>query len=331
VPVIDLHAHSIVQATLQRMAEDHPNEAPKLEQENGKQVIRQAGTGSQSVPKGLFETEIRLADMDKQGVDIQVLSLPTSQLNYHLDGKVGADFARIQNDAFVATAAQHGDRIAIFGQLPLQDPEASLAEIERLKTYPAIRGINIGTNVKGANLDDPSLEPVWESLEAADLPVWVHPDHRSLGHLDRIKKYYMQNNIGNPLDTTIAIASVIHGGILERYPNLRFGFSHGGGFAPYQIRRWDFGWERHAAAREHIPNPPSAYFEKLFFDTLVQDSSLRMLTAHVGWDQIVVGSDYPMSMGSDDPIKIVRELKLPKSDERKVLSGNAERFMRKVG
>jgi aminocarboxymuconate-semialdehyde decarboxylase len=312
------------------MAKAHPDHAPKLEETGGQRVLHQIGAGSQKIPAGLFEADQRIADMDRQGIDIQVVSLLTSQFAYHLEGHVGAAFARIHNDAFIEVAGQHPERLAVFAHLPLQDVDASLAEIERLKRFPAIRGVNIGTNVRGTNLDDPSLEPIWGALEAADLPVWVHPDHRSLGKLDRIRKYYLQNNIGNPLDTTIAIAIVIHGGILERHPKLRFGFSHGGGFAPYQIKRWDAGWERHAAASEHIPNPPSTYFERLFFDTLAHDTSLRMLTTHVGWDQIVVGSDYPMSMGTDDPLAVVHELRLPKSDERKVLSGNAERFLRKV-
>jgi aminocarboxymuconate-semialdehyde decarboxylase len=312
------------------MTAAHPGHAPRFEEKDGKRVLRQVGAGTQTIPTGLFEADRRIADMDRQGIDTQVVSLLTSQFAYHLDGDIGAAFARIHNDAFVELAEQHPQRLAVFAHLPLQDAAASVAEIERIKRIPAIRGVNIGTNVRGTNLDDPSLEPVWSALEAADLPVWVHPDHRALSKLDRIQKYYLQNNIGNPLDTTIAIAIVIHGGILERHPKLRFGFSHGGGFAAYQIKRWDAGWERHAAAREHIPNPPSTYFERLFFDTIVHDTSLRMLTTLVGWDQIVVGSDYPMSMGTDDPLAVVRDLSLPKSDERKVLGENAERFMRKV-
>jgi len=314
------------------MAEAHPDLAPKLEETDGRRVVRQIGGASQQIPKGLFEVEERTAAMDRQGVDIQVLSLLTSQFRYDLDADVAADFTRIHNDAFVEFASQNHGRFAVLAHLPLQNVEASLAEIGRVVGFDEVRGVVIGTNIVGKNLDDPSLEPVWGALEASDLPVWVHPDHRSLGKLDRINKYNFQNNIGNPLDTTIAIGVIIHGGILERHPKLRFGFSHGGGFAPYQIRRWDVGWERKAATREHISCPPSTYFERMFFDTLTFDPvTLSMLAAQVGWDQIVVGSDYPMGMMSEEPVQIVRDARLPKSVESRVLGANAERFMRKVG
>jgi aminocarboxymuconate-semialdehyde decarboxylase len=330
VTVFDLHAHSIVPTALPRMVAAHPEFAPILEENGSERILKQKSGGVQKIPPGLFEPEIRIAAMEGQGVDMQVLSLLTSQLNYDLDPEVGTAFASIQNDSLIELATEMPDRFAVFAHLPLQDVQGSLAEIKRLTGFPCVRGVYIATNVRGENLDLPALEPIWAALEAADLPIWVHPDHRSLKNLKRIQDYYLQNNIGNPLDTTIAIAIVIHSGILERYPRLRFGFSHGGGFAAYQIRRWDDGWEKHAVARRFISRPPSSYFENLYFDTLAHEASLRLLAQHVGWGQIVVGSDYPMSMGTDDPLFVVRALQLPKADERRVLSENAEKFMRKV-
>jgi aminocarboxymuconate-semialdehyde decarboxylase len=127
----------------------------------------------------------------------------------------------------LGSADAHPERFHVFPTLPLQDIDAAITEIERVAAHPLVRGVEIGSNVNGTNLDDLTLEPLWEALEARDLPVWVHPDQRAIAGADRIKPYYLQNFIGIPLESTIAIASLIFGGVVRRHPGLRFGFVHG--------------------------------------------------------------------------------------------------------
>jgi aminocarboxymuconate-semialdehyde decarboxylase len=280
----------------------------------------------------MFDPALRLADMDRQRVDVQLLSVPPPNFHYHVPADVGGAFAAAQNDAMLRLAEKHPDRFAVFATLPLQSPEAAVAETARMAVHGRVRGAEIGTNVQGRNLDDPALEPVWTALEEADLPVWIHPDQRDIAGADRLAQYYLVNLIGNPLESTIAMASLIFGGVVERHPGLRFGFVHGGGFTPYQIGRWDHGWGCRPEPRSVIADvPPSEHFGRFFFDSLTHDAlSLELLGRRVGWDHVVVGSDYPFDMGSDEPVTAVEKVDLTPQQRRSVLERNAERFLRPV-
>lgn len=314
------------------MREAHPDAGAELtEREDGYYLNYPGRAPLGPVPRSMFEVELRLADMDSMRVERQVLAVPPPQFNYHVDRKVGIDFARIQNDSALELSARYPTRFHIFATLPLQDPLAAVQELRRVAAHPRVRGVEIGTNVNGVNLDAAELEPVWSELEAANLPVWVHPDQRAIAGADRLQSYYLVNLIGNPLESTIALACLIFGGVLERHPKLRFGFVHGGGFAPYQTGRWDHGWECRDEPRAHTPKPPTSYVRRLFFDSLTHDRvSLELLGKRVGWQQVVLGSDYPFDMASADPVGAVEEIGLDNGDEAGVLGGNGERFLRPV-
>lgn len=188
-------------------------------------------------------------------VDRQVVAIPPPQFFYHVPSGAGAEFARIQNDAANRLSDSCPDRIHVFATLPLQDSGAAVGEIERIGGVSRVRGVQIGTNVAGMDLDAREVDPVWSALAAAGLPVWLHPDQRSIAGADRLARYYLVNLIGNPLASTIAIARLIFGGVLDRHPALRFGFVHGGGFAPYQTGRWDHGWDVRSEPREFLTSP----------------------------------------------------------------------------
>ena len=327
---VDVHAHLILRDALDAMRAAHPDAGPVLLQEGGHYKLQYPGREPLGpVAPGMFDVDLRLADMDARGVDIQVLAVPPPQFHYHADRSAGIDFARIQNDAALELSDQYPDRFHVFPTLPLQDIEAAVAELERVSAHPRVRGVEIGTNVDGTDLDAAALEPIWQALSDAELPVWVHPDQRAIAGAERLTRYYLQNLIGNPLESTIAIACLIFGGVLERHPALRFGFVHGGGLAPYQTGRWDHGWGCRAEPRVVIDVPPTTYFKRMFFDSLTHDrDALEFLARRVGWQQIVLGSDYPFDMASQDPVGAVREVGLPQADEDAVLWGNAERFLR---
>ena len=330
--VTDLHAHMIVLDALTELRATHPEHTPRHEvRDSGHFLVYPGSPQMGPVPPAMFDLTARLADMDAAGVDRQIIAVPPPQLLYHLEPEVGADFARVQNDAAIAVTEQHPNRMHIFATLPLRHPDAAVKEIDRVASSPRVRGVQIGTNVAGANLDDPALEPVWRALVEAGLPVWVHPDQRTVAGADRLRSYYLGNLIGNPHETTLAIASVIFGGVLDRHPTLRVGWVHGGGFAPYQLGRWDHGWRCRAEARAVIGQPPSSYFGRMYFDSLTHDrDSLAFLGQRVGWRNVVLGSDHPFDMADSQPVARVRALDLSESDERAVLAGNAEAFLRPV-
>lgn len=328
---IDLHAHAIVPESQAALAAAHPDRAPRLVERADGFVMEIPGRPPMGpMPRGMVDPVERIAAMDRQGIDVQVLAVPPPGFGYEVTGQAGVDFASVQNDGLVAMAAAHAGRFAVLGTLPLQQPEAAAAEVERIAAMPTVRGVEIGTNVNGALLDDRTLDPVWSALESAGLPVWVHPDQRTIAGADRLSRYYLQNLIGNPLETTIAIAALVFGGVLERHPGLRFGFVHGGGFVPYQLARWDHGWRVRTEPRSVTDStPPSEYVGRMFFDSLTHDVlALELLGRRFGWDHVVIGTDYPFDMGEDDPVAKLCSLGLSAEQLDGVLGGNAETFLR---
>jgi aminocarboxymuconate-semialdehyde decarboxylase len=331
---IDIHAHAIVPDALEEMAAAHPDHGPELFEDGGKRYLRYPGRERLGpLPEAIFEPDIRLADMDRQRVDLQVIAIPPPNFHYHVPAGIGAVFARIQNDALIALSDKEPDRFHVFATLPLQDIEASLTEIERVATFPRVRGVQLGSNIDGTHVDHPSLNPVWAALERGDLPVWFHSDQRSIAGADRLGTYYLQNLIGIPLESTIAAAKLIFGGVLDRHPDLRVGFTHGGGFAPYQIGRWEHGWSVRPEPKVNIDSSgPRAYFATLYFDSLTHDPiSLEMLGKRMGWDHIMLGSDYPFDMASTDPVGALEAVEIGDDHRALVLQGNAERFLRPLG
>jgi aminocarboxymuconate-semialdehyde decarboxylase len=331
---IDIHAHAIVPDALEEMAATHPDHGPELFEDGGRRYLRYPGRERLGpLPEAIFEPDIRLADMDRQRVDLQVIAIPPPNFHYHVPAGVGADFARIQNDALLRLSDKEPARFHVFATLPLQDIEASLAEIERVAGLERVRGVQIGSNIDGTDVDEPSLEPVWVELERLDLPVWFHSDQRSIAGADRMKTYYLQNLIGIPLESTIAAAKLIFGGVLDRHPDLRVGFTHGGGFAPYQVGRWEHGWSVRPEPKVNIDSAgPRHFFATLYFDSLTHDAiALEMLGKRMGWDHVMLGSDYPFDMASTDPVGALEAVEMSDDERALVLQGNAERFLRPLG
>jgi aminocarboxymuconate-semialdehyde decarboxylase len=330
-PTIDLHAHAIVPQALSEMAAAHPDYGPALVEEDGRSYLRYPGRERLGpLPHAIFDPGLRLADMDGQRVDVQVIAIPPPNFHYHIPMAVGSDFARIQNDALITLSDSQPDRFHVFGTLPLQDIRASLTEIDRIAGYKRMRGVQIGSNVDGVDLDDARFESIWTDLEVRDLPVWIHPDQRSIAGADRMGSYYLQNMVGLPLESTIAATKLIFGGVLERHPGLRFGFVHGGGFTPYQVGRLDHGWKvRSEPKRITATTPPGQHFRTMFFDSLTHDAlSLELLGRRVGWDHVVLGSDYPFDMASTDPVGGVEAVELSEAERKAVLEENANTFLR---
>ncbi|MGH8949776.1 MAG: amidohydrolase family protein, partial [Acidimicrobiia bacterium] len=167
-------------------------------------------------------------------------------------------------------------------------------------------------------------------LEQRSLAVWFHSDQRSIAGADRMSSYYLQNLIGIPLESTIAAAKLIFGGVLDRHPDLRIGFTHGGGFSPYQIGRWEHGWRVRPEPKVNIADTgPRQFFGMMYFDSLTHDPlSLEMLGRRMGWDHVLLGSDYPFDMASTDPVSSVEAVEMSDDDRDRVLKQNAERFLR---
>lgn len=316
--VIDAHAHLISIDAVNTLRAELPGHAPTfVDREGGRYLEYPTGRVSGPLPPGMFDPDVRLADMDRVGVDIQVLSPNPPQFGYALGEAQSVLHAAVVNDATIATAEKTPERFLALLTLPMPYTDAALTELERVGDATSVRGVELGANVAGENLDAPEFEPLWTELERRQMFVLVHS---SPADAASYKRHFLRNLVGNPADSTLAVASLIFGGVAERHPDLVFCFVHGGGFAPYQIGRWDRGWALRADLRAGIPRPPSDYLRGFYFDSLTHDAdSLRFLGARVGWDHVVLGSDYCFDMASDDPVSDVRQLSLAADDQSAVL------------
>ncbi len=323
---IDAHAHLVSPAAVERIARELPDHAPVFsDRSDGRFLVYPSGRVSGPLPAGMTDPESRARDMDRQRVDLQLLSPSPPQFGYRLPLAAAVAQSEIVNDETVALARSDAHRYRALLTLPLQDADAAVAEWRRWRGEGLVVGVELGANVAGENLDIAALEPVWKELAAQSAFVLIHS---APAESEQWSRHFLRNLVGNPFDSTLAIGSLIFGGVLERHPELRLCFVHGGGFAPYQIGRWDRAWELRSGLRQHTPNPPSSYLRQVYFDTLTHDlDSLRFLGGKVGWDRVVLGSDYCFDMASDDPVFEVESLQLDEHDHEAVLGGTVARLL----
>lgn len=324
--VIDAHAHLIsldAIAVLQRIV---PDVAPRVERRDDETwIVFPNGRESGPIPAGMTDVSIRLSDMDAAGITTQLLSPPPPFFGYRLEPATAVLQSQVVNEAALALAELDVHRFAVLATLPLQSAPDALAELERVWSNPAVLGVEIGANIAGLALDDPTFEPVWAALDDRAAIVLVHPAPADAAMYAR---HFTRNLVGNPADSTLAIATVIFSGLADRYPRIRWVFVHGGGFAPYQIGRWDHAWRSRRSLARHIDRAPSEYLQGFYFDSLTHDhDALALLADRVGWDHVVLGSDYLFDMADPDPAAGVRAHGLDPSTEAAVLGGTLQELI----
>jgi aminocarboxymuconate-semialdehyde decarboxylase len=255
----------------------------------------------------LTEPAAAVEAMDRVGLARRAMSIAPLSYRYDLAADEGAAWHRSLNDALVEACAQFPDRLLAVGIVPLQDGEAAAAEARRAVAELGMVGIEIGTRVAGRDLDDPSLEPFWAAVEDLGVPVFVHPEHVASQRWGAT--YYLVNLIGNPVETAVAVASLIFGGVLTRHPRLRFWLAHGGGAAPWIAGRLRHGWQVRPETRRHGAGDPIEVLSRNFwFDSLTHDPGiLRALVDRFGADRVVLGSDAPFDMADADPLRTLAE------------------------
>ena len=241
----------------------------------------------------------RLVDLDDMGIDLQVVKPPPPQCYYTLPIEIADRAARMVNDGLAEYVARRADRFIAFGTVPLQDGTAAAVELERCVKQLGFKGVQILTNVDGRELSDPDLEPFWAKAEQLGVLVVIHPN--GFTEADRLSRFYFNNVIGNPLDTSIALHYLIFDGVLERHPNLKILAVHGGGYLAAYSGRIDHAWGARSDCHGALPNPPTSYLQKIYFDAIVfTPHQLRYLVEVFGADRIFMGTDYPYDMAESD-------------------------------
>src|SRR5262249_33729525 len=210
--------------------------------------------------------------------------------------------------------------------LPMQSPVRAADELRRAMRKLELRGAMIGSNVEGKNLDDPSFEPLWETANELAAFIIVHPV--TVAGANRMKSYYLVNLVGNPLDTTIAAACLAFGGVLDRYPKIKFCLAHGGGFVPYQAGRWAHGWKVRPEPKVSLPHSPQASLQRFYFDSILHGKpALEFLVSSAAPGRVMLGSDYPFDMGTLDCVRQVQALSISDPDRASVLGGLARKLL----
>jgi aminocarboxymuconate-semialdehyde decarboxylase len=274
-----------------------------------------------------WEPARRLEDMDRLGIDVQVLSPPPVMFCYWAEAKAGQAFARLQNENVAAIAARHPRRFVGMATVPLQDPALAIAELRHARERLALSSVEIGTCPGGRDFDDPALFDFFSACRELGMAVFVHPATPLVGQ-ERLTKYYFPLIVGNPLETALAISKLIFGAVLERLPELRICFAHGGGAFPFTLARLNHGWHVRPEGPAAIPHEPREYARRIYVDSLTLSAeNLRFIVDVLGAERVVIGSDYPFDMGQDDPVGFLAGAGLAAPVRAAIESVNARRFL----
>jgi aminocarboxymuconate-semialdehyde decarboxylase len=281
------------------------------------------GTLFREIESNSWNLETRLAECDAAGVGVQVLSTVPVMFSYWAEPDPALELARYLNDHIAGAVAAHPARFAGLGTIPMQNPDLAIRELERCVRDLGLAGVEIGSNVNGANLDSPELFPIFEAAAALNAAVFVHP--WEMAGRDRMTRYWLPWLVGMPAETSLAICSLIFGGVLERLPALRIAFAHGGGAFPATIGRIVHGFDvRPDLCAVSNDVSPREYLKRIYLDSLVHNPlMLRYLVDLMGPDRIALGSDYPFPLGEARPGELIDSCGFPEKTRARLLHGTA--------
>ena len=324
---IDVHSHFFPPLSREQASVLGTSDAPWLRTDGDDGGFIMAGdTEYRPVGAPLWDPAARLAQMDKAGVDSQVISATPILFAYSTDPAATLRWAAQLNDLALEMCAAEPGRLHAMCQVPLQDVDAACTEVERAVAAGHV-GVHIGNHVSGRNLDDDELVRFLHFCADRAIPVMVHPWDTMAG--ERMPKYMLKWLVGMPAETHLAILSLILSGAFERLPpELNLCFAHGGGNFAGQLGRVDNAWHRRDIVRADCPNPPSTYVNRFSVDSAVfSDDALRLLVAVMGEDRVLMGSDYPFPLGEIVPGQLIEEsTHLTPKAKASLLGGNAVRF-----
>jgi aminocarboxymuconate-semialdehyde decarboxylase len=327
---VDVHSHFVARDVLDVLEREGARYGTPLRHDpDGRLFVLTPERAYGPIGPAFSDVDRRREFMRAHGIATQVLSPPPFLFYYWLDGEAGLDIVRMENDAIAAVVARDPAHFAGLGTVPLQDVAASIRECERIKRA-GLRGVEVGSNVDGRDLDAPEFQPFFEALQDLDLPVLLHGGNVAGG--ERMNEFHLRNLVGFPLDTTLAAARLIFAGVLDRFPRLRLCVGQAGGALPYLAGRLDHGHAVRPECRRSIAGPPSGYLRRLYFDTITHSApALRLLLDIVGPERVMVGSDFPFDMGAAAPRAVVEAQTLSPADRARIDRGTAAEFLGLAG
>ncbi|TQK68930.1 amidohydrolase family protein [Nocardioides sp. SLBN-35] len=322
---IDVHTHSVP-----RGWPDLGEGFPWLRVESEREAVIMVGSREfRRIQSDCWDAEVRLRDMDADGVDVQVVSPTPVFFGYDAAAAEAERISRVFNDLALEVCAPAGDRLIPFCQVPLQHTDAACRELERA-VAAGHRGVEIGNHVGDRDLDDEGVVTFLQHAASLDVPVFVHP--WDMAGSPRLNRWMAQWLTGMPAETHLSILAMILGGTFDKVPDsLRICFAHGGGSFAFWLGRVENAWHRRSDVIATSQLPPSAYVGRFSVDSVVfEPAALRLLVDTLGAEQVMVGSDYPYPLGERPVADVVRRADFLDDAARElILRGNALRFLGK--
>lgn len=287
-----------------------------------------AGSKPHRLQPAIFDVDRHIQVMDQGHVQTASLEANTNSLGYRLNGEHGEVWSKLYNECVSELVKQRPDRFVGMATVPKQEPARAARVLDHAVKQLDFRGAFIGTNVNGQYYNSNDFDPFWTKAQELDVLVVIHPEH--IAGAERMTEFGLNAVCGNPADSTLCLGYMLYSGVFDRFPNLKICALHGGGFLPYHLGRFDKEFETGKAVRPaQAAKPPSAYLKNLYFDTLVYDiDTLEYLKAKVGADRLMLGTDYPYTLGDWLGVEKIHALQCSEAEKGAILEGNARRILK---
>jgi aminocarboxymuconate-semialdehyde decarboxylase len=322
---LDLHTHYYPSIYFDKIRE-LPSEFSFGHSPSGQTIITYRGARFFGVTPAMTDVAQRLEDMDRVGIDVEVVSLSTPNV-FFAGAQHQPEIARIVNDAYAELIATHPARFKGFASIPMDDPDAALEELHRAIDELKLNGVILLSNIGGQPLTAAEYRPFFAEANRMKLCILLHP--MLPANAEPFREYVLGPIVGFMFDTTLAVARMCFDGLLREFPDIRWIVAHLGGAVPYLMERMDNGWRDFPECRTKIDELPSVYLKRLYYDTVnFNPHMLRMVHEMMGADRMVLGSDYPHLLGSiDRAVSSIESLEIPEEDKRKIFEGTALKIL----
>ena len=326
---IDVHNHFYPTKFLKQLENVGSTVGITIETDDwGRQIIVQHGNRLVTITPPMNNVNKRIEDMDQSGFDMQILTLSAPSVDI-FPVEIGETLAKVVNDEIAQVCQEDPDHFMAFATLPFIDPDRTVIELERCIDALGFKGACMGTNINGMGLDDQILYPFYERMADYDLPIHIHP--RAPADKETYKDYRLVPMIGFEMELCIAVVRLIMGGVMERFPNLKFIVSHLGGALPYLAERIQNCYEAYPECQENISRPAKDYLKRFYYDTVsFFEPALMCAYSFLGAKRLILGSDYPHVIGDiREAVTSIEHLDIPQTDKEMIYSANILRLIHK--
>src|SRR4030042_1483525 len=323
---IDFHNHFYPPEYLKRL-EQWGRRYEFVQDATGLKIVKEKGARFLGITSQHVSVEQRIVDMDRIGIEIQVLTLTTPNV-YFSTRKRNLFLAKMSNDFFAELCQKYPQRFIAFASVPLNHPEDAIEELHRAVKDLGMKGIVLGSNIDGKHLHSAEFWPFYKEVDRMNLPIFIHP--MVPVHPESFAEFVLVPLVGFCMDTTVSVAKMVFSGLFEKYPNLTLILPHLGGTLPFLFERIDAGYKSYAGGQPNITKPPSFYLKKFYYDTVSFYTPALMCTSlGVGAAHLVRGSDYPHVIGDiTRSISSILELNIPQEEKEKILGGNDKKILK---